>query len=219
MSNGFSDAMRIFTKVSKPVYAYSRQQDYMSVITVDDSYLKGDTNQEWLQNIEATVSLLESSGFAIREGRSILNPTQEIEFLGFVFNSVTMTISITKGKTEAIILKIRRFLRHKSPTIRELTSVIGSVISLFPAIPFCKLHYRTLEKDKTNALKKFAGSFDNQISQVSYKASMALHWWLKENLKDVQISIYLKLNSWFILMPVRLAGEQLMGITQQGGSG
>ena len=46
MSNGFSDAMRIFTKVSKPVYAYSRQQDYMSVITVDDSYLKGDTNQE-----------------------------------------------------------------------------------------------------------------------------------------------------------------------------
>ena len=106
-----------------------------------------------------------------------------------------MTISITKGKTEAIILKIRRFLRHKSPTIRELTSVIGSVISLFPAIPFCKLHYRTLEKDKTNALKKFAGSFDNQISQVSYKASMELHWWLKENLKDVQISIYLKLNS------------------------
>ena len=91
-----------------------------------------------------------------------------------------MAIPITKGKTETIILKIRRFLENKFPTIRELASVIGSVISLFPAIPFGKLHYRALEKDKTNALKKFAGNFDKQISQISYKASMELHWWLKE---------------------------------------
>ena len=124
-----------------------------------------------------SVSLLESLGFAIHEGKSILNPTQEIEFLGFMFSSVTMTISVTKGKTEVIILKIRRFLENKSPTIRELASVIGSVISLFSAIPFGKLHYRALEKDKSNALKKFAGNFDQQISQVRYKASMELHWW------------------------------------------
>ena len=91
-----------------------------------------------------------------------------------------MTLSITKGKTEAIILKIRKFLENKSPTIRELASVIGSVISLFPAIPFGKLHYRALEKDQTNALKNFAGDFDKQISQISYKASMERHWWLKE---------------------------------------
>ena len=180
MPNGFSDAMHVFTKVSKPVYAYLGQHGYMSVIFVDDSYLQGDTKQECLQNIEATVSLLESLGFAIHEGKSILNPTQEIEFLGFVFNSVTMTISITKGKTEAIILEIRRFLENKSPTIRELASVIGSVILRFPAIPFGKLHYKALEKDKTNALKKVAGHFDKQISQISYKASTELHWWLNE---------------------------------------
>ena len=51
---------------------------------------------------------LESLDFAIYKGKSILNPTQEIQFLGFVFNSVTMTISIKKGKTEAIVSKIRR---------------------------------------------------------------------------------------------------------------
>ena len=75
-----------------------------------------------------------------------------------------MTISITKGKTEAIILKIRRLLENKFPTIRELASVIASVISLFPAIPFGKLDYRALEKDKINAFKNFAGNFDKQIS-------------------------------------------------------
>ena len=91
-----------------------------------------------------------------------------------------MKIPIIKGITEATILKIRRVLENKSPTIRLLVSVVGSVISLFPAIPFGKLHYRALEKDKTNALKKFAGNFDKQISRISYKASMELHWWLKE---------------------------------------
>ena len=91
-----------------------------------------------------------------------------------------MTISIKKGKTEAIILKIRGFLENKPRTIMEWASAIVSVISLLPATPFGKLHYRALEKDKTNALKKFAGNFDKQISQISYKASMELHWWLKE---------------------------------------
>ena len=167
MPNGFSDAMRVFTKVSKPVYVYLRQQGYMSVIFLDDSYLQGDTKQACLQNIQATVPLLESLSFAIHEGKSILNPTQKIEFLGVVFNSVKMAISITKGKTEAIVLKTRRFLENISPTITELVPVIGSVISLFPAIPFGKLHYRALEKDKTNALKKVAANFDKQISQIS----------------------------------------------------
>ena len=147
---------------------------------MDDSYLQGDTKQECLQNREATVSLLESLGFAIHREKSILNPTQEIEFLGFVCNSMTITISITKGKTEAIVSKIRRFLENKSPTIWELVSVIGSIISLFQATPFDKLHYIALEKDKTTVLKKFPGNFDKQILQISYKATMVLQRWLKQ---------------------------------------
>ena len=86
MPNGYSDAMCIFTKLSKPVYAYLRQQGCLSVIFVDDSYLQVDTKQEFLQNIEATVSLLDSLGFAIHKRKSILHETLEIEFLGFVFN-------------------------------------------------------------------------------------------------------------------------------------
>ena len=117
-----------------------------------------------------------------------------------MFNSVTMTISVTKGKTKAIIrrflklklLKLERFLENKCPTIRELASIIGTVISLFPAFSFGELNHRALEKYKANALKKFAGNFDKQISQISYKASMELHWWLKEIPKACTKFIYLK---------------------------
>ena len=49
--------------------------------------------------------------------------------------------------------------------IRRLVSMIVSVISLFPAVPLEKLHYRALEKDKTVALKKASRKFgrNNQL--------------------------------------------------------
>ena len=100
MPNGYSDAMHVFTKVSKPVYTYLMQQGYLSVIFVDDSDIQGYTKKECPQNIEATVSLLESLSSVIHVGKSILNPSQETEFLGFV--SVTMTIFIKKGKVKLL---------------------------------------------------------------------------------------------------------------------
>ena len=45
------DAMRVFTKLLKPVFATLREQGYESVIYVDDSLLQGDTYQECLDNI------------------------------------------------------------------------------------------------------------------------------------------------------------------------
>ena len=39
MPNGYSDAMQIFTKILKPVYANLRQNGHLSVVFVDDSYL------------------------------------------------------------------------------------------------------------------------------------------------------------------------------------
>ena len=65
MRNGFSEAIRIFTKILKPVFGYLRQEVYLSVIFVDGFYLQGNTERECLENIEATVNLLIKLGFKI----------------------------------------------------------------------------------------------------------------------------------------------------------
>ena len=64
-----------------------------------------------------------------------------------------------------------------SPRIRKLASVIGSIISLFPAIPILKLHYRNLEKEKTEFLKKSAWNFEAKICTSTF-ATNELKWWL-----------------------------------------
>jgi len=50
------------------------------------------------------VNVLRKIGFTIHIDKSILEPKQKITFLGFVFNSVNMTITLTKEKKQKIYL-------------------------------------------------------------------------------------------------------------------
>ena len=49
-------------------------------------------------NIRATVALLRELGFTIHPEKSVLVPTQQIIFLGFVIDSVKMTIAPTEER-------------------------------------------------------------------------------------------------------------------------
>ena len=173
MLNGYSDVMRIFTKILKPVYANSRQIGHSSVVFVDDSYLQDDTETECLENVEATTVLLKYLGFTIHEVKSIFKPTQRIEILSFITDSTKMTVTISKDKMIAITNKIMKLMATTFPTIRQLAFVIGSVvIFLLPAVSSGKLHYRALEKDKKAlniSLKKVSGNFDKIIPIVLIK--------------------------------------------------
>ena len=110
MPNGCSDAMRIFTKNLKPVYANLRQKGHLSVVFVDDSYFQGNTETDCLENVEAAIALLEYLGFTIHEAKSILKPTQRIEFLGFIIDSTKITVTISKEKMIAITNKIKKLM-------------------------------------------------------------------------------------------------------------
>ena len=56
-------------------------------------------------------------GFIIHAEKSVLVSTQEIEFLGFVLNSVEMKINLTDCKFVKIILKIKKLLYEGKQTI------------------------------------------------------------------------------------------------------
>ena len=100
MPNRYSDAMAVFTKVLKPAFSYLREIGYLSVLYVDDSHLQGKTFEECLQNTSETVRLLQSLGFTIHPGKSVLKPRQKLTFLGFVLNSKIMTLTLTDVKKE-----------------------------------------------------------------------------------------------------------------------
>ena len=146
MPNGYSNAMRIFTNISKPVFGHLRQEDHLSVIFFDDSYLQGHIQHECLNNIKATVDLLLKLGFIVHKKKSVLITTQKIEFLGFIIDSNFMTIKIKGEKAAQILLKIRKFLQNPPPVIRKLASIEDLKWSL-GAIPNAKSNINTPQVD------------------------------------------------------------------------
>ena len=95
--------MRVFTKVLTHPFKYLRSKGHLSVKCIDDSLLLGDIFEICFKNIRATVAHLREPGFTIHPEKSVLAPTQQIIFLGFVIDSVKMTIALNEERKQSIV--------------------------------------------------------------------------------------------------------------------
>ena len=98
LPNGLASAPRQFTKTLEPFLATLHKQGHISVAHIDDCYLQSQTYEQCVGNVVDTVVLLDSLGWVIHPRKSILIPTQEIVTLGFMINSVSMSIRLTADK-------------------------------------------------------------------------------------------------------------------------
>ena len=142
MRNEYSEAKRVFTELLKPPYSTLKNYGYLSVVLVEEFYRQGHIFSTCEENVNATVDLLQSLGITIHPEKPVLVPTEEIEFLGFVLTSVQMKINLTDCKSSKIISKIKKLLYEKKQTIRDLASVIGSLVAIFRVLTYGKLYYR-----------------------------------------------------------------------------
>ena len=162
--NSLARYSKIFTKLLRYPLAYLRSQGYQSVIYIDDTYLQGDTYLSCYNNILATIALFEDLGFTVNMAKSVLVPTQSIEFLGFLLNSNSMTISLTEKRKQKVFSQCTTLLLKDAHSIRVVASVIGSLIAALPANRYGGLFYRGLERDKNVALSRNHGNFNKLMT-------------------------------------------------------
>ena len=153
LPNGLACAPRLFTKILKAIYAHLHCVGHVSMGHIDDSFLVGYTRSACELNIQHTVECFASLGFVIHPEKSVLIPTQELEFLGFLLNSISMTNRLPPSKPAHVKSACEDLLSETKLTIRELAHVIGLLVSSLPGLQFGRLHYRQLEKDKSRALQ------------------------------------------------------------------
>ena len=153
LPNGLSSAPRIFTKLLKPVYSTLHNKGHLSSGYIDDSYLQGDTVEECQQNITETASLFSRLEFHIHPTKSVLIPTHILTFLGFILNSLEMTVFPTQEKIQKTIGACSDLLNMVNPPIFEVAKVIGILVSNFPGVELGPLHYRALEHDSSQLMQ------------------------------------------------------------------
>ena len=68
----------------------------------------------------------------------------------------------------------------KNPSIRFLAKVIGTTVSVFPAVKYSPLYYWALENDKIRALEICKGDSDSH-HPISDDPKDDLNWWKDNN--------------------------------------
>lgn len=68
----------------KPVFAHLRALGHISVYFMEDSCLMGDSFESFASNVYDTVSLMNQLGLTVNETKSVVVPTKQLTFLGFV---------------------------------------------------------------------------------------------------------------------------------------
>ena len=204
--NGLALAPRKFTKLLKPVYSSLRQKGHISSPYIDDSILMGDNFSECAANVIDTVQTLDNLNFVPHPKKSVFIPTQILVYLGFILNSITMTVSKTPEKAKKLKEAVMHLLSCSKPLIQEVAQVIGLIISTFPGVMYGPLYFRITEGENAQALNKNQGNFDACVElsplmlNVSFSGGQTM-------LKQLKIS-YIDLNHILQcpLMPQRQGG-------------
>ena len=133
---------------------------------------------------------LRSLGFIIHPDKSVVRPTQSIQYLGVITATKAMSVTLTQEKKENLKACCSHLLQKQTMKTREVAKVIGLMVSSCPAVKNGPLHYRQLENDKKAALAANRGHYDSDM-RLSISAKDELRWWMEviqEASNDVLVS-------------------------------
>lgn len=112
MPFGLNTAPYIFTKLMRVVIAHLRQKGYQSVVYLDDILLFGDSYVNCLENVNASLLVLEKLDFIINKEKSRRSPSKTCKFLGFILDSHTMKLALPQDKRMEIFKKYWKISVH-----------------------------------------------------------------------------------------------------------
>ena len=174
---GLGASPRVFTKTLKVVVTYLRIMFNMLILAyLDDFLIQAPTYEECLLHTEIAVLVFQCLGFEVNYSKSSMIPSQKIEHLGFIWDSVSMEISLPSDKMQKIVDQSLSFLAQGGCTADQLRSFLGRLESVRAVTAQAPLHYRALQY-LLQPLRK--GSWRGQrFIPLPRAARQDLEWWV-----------------------------------------
>jgi len=178
MPFGLACAPRVFTKVTKLLVALLRSFGLRLVIYLDDMLILNQNKEALLTDRDTVLFLLMVLGFVVNWRKSILIPTQTIDYLGFSVNSINMTLSLPRDRLVKISSKCTEILTSQRLKVRNLSELIGQLTATGEAVLPGPLHYRQLQKLKAYALSLNKQSYEGPAI-LNEEARSEIKWWVQ----------------------------------------
>ena len=137
-------------------------------------------NQRNVNGQRQLIFLLQQLGFVLNLKKSVLTPTQRIEFLGVTVDSLTMTLSLLEKKVSKVLKHCLELLQKTQVLILELTKLIGILSSIIQALLPAQINFRYLQQQQMQPLKTEGSNCKKLILKRSSKEELQ---WRVQNLK------------------------------------
>ena len=173
---GLSCAPWAFTKVLRPVAAFLRTLGVRMIVYIDDMLIMGESPDVVRDHVTAMVALLEGLGFIVNTDKSVLSPTQQLEFLGLQVSSVDLHLRLPGEKIMQIRVEASQLLRAEICTARKLAQFIGRLNATAQAVFPAPLFYRHLQRDLQQTLSQNGQDYNSSL-QLSWEAREEIQWW------------------------------------------
>ena len=180
---GISVAPFIFTKIMAALIQFARAAGIDVSFYIDDTLIRAQIQLHAWRDIRTFGHLLQLAGFLLHEDKSVVEPIQEIKYLGFIINSTSMTLKLPREKEQKIRSTIQRALldaeENRPWTARQAAQLIGWLLAAFPAVRYGPGHFRSLENVKKWALMDNNDNYD--APEVFWQTAQCcdLRWWLE----------------------------------------
>lgn len=175
---GLASAPRIFTKLMKPVVGLLRRLGVKLIIYLDDILILSRSKEKLVQSRNTTLFLLQMLGFMINWKKSMLDAVQVISFLGFEIDSVNMLFKLPEGKVQKIKDECKRILKEESLSVREMSQLIGKLISTMQAVIPAKLQCRFMQMTQIKGLLE--NKHYEAMIPISVEVKTELRWWINQ---------------------------------------
>lgn len=178
MPFGLASAPRVFTKIMRPVMGLLRSRGQRGLIYLDDLLIASASHEEALHRAQATIDLLYRLGFTINFEKSALLPSHSLEYLGFLIDTRSMTISLPAEKVAKLRKAIRTFSRNAQAgpvSPREVAGLVGKLQATHPALLEAPLYVRHL---RAAYLKQALHSWETPSVLLPEAAWAELRAWL-----------------------------------------
>ena len=174
---GLASAPRDFTKLMKPVVGMLCKMGVRLTVYLDDILIMAESIQLANQHAQLVFGTLDNLGFVVNHEKSVMIPSSQMEFLGFLVHSTTtcMTLTLPREKVRKIQWECQKALTVSSLTLQKLTSLVGllncSIQAVFPA-PLHNLHLQKLKNQHLSPSMNYKSKV-----QLSPQAREELIWW------------------------------------------
>lgn len=136
---------RVFTAVAKFIATEVRKLGILAIFYIDDILTLGKDTEECEKAVGRLLNILKARGFVINYKKSDLSPTKIFTYLGHVWNTDTMMVSLKPQREVKIRDTASSILNKKKVCGWKAAQFIGQVMSSLMAIPLARANIRKLQ--------------------------------------------------------------------------